>query len=170
MIGINAAANLLAFHLIDEELGIPKNDRFDWATSGDKIVNDTNLPDNIISELYPMTPHPSLPNPLNISAYEGTYTHPAYPDLRVSSSCSERETTIQGLQRKLPDLCVSIYLISDLFHVSGMFWVQIAMRWGVTNAMRVEFRIDSKGMVSWLGIEIEPLMGVHEEKIWWKHL
>lgn len=125
-----------------------------------------------------MTPHPPLPNPLKISAYEGTYTHPVYPDLRVSSSCSERETAIQGLQRKLPDLCVSIvkynqysqYLISDLFHVSGMFWVQIATHWGVTNATRVEFRIDSKGMVSWLGIEIEPLMGVHEEKIWWKHL
>ncbi|KAJ5245744.1 beta-lactamase/transpeptidase-like protein [Penicillium chrysogenum] len=121
---------------------------------GDKIINDTNLPDNTISELYPMTPHPPLPNPLKISAYEGTYTHPVYPDLRVSSSCSERETAIQGLQRKLPDLCVSIvkynqysqYLISDLFHVSGMFWVQIATHWGVTNATRVEFRIDSKGM------------------------
>jgi CubicO group peptidase (beta-lactamase class C family) len=39
MIGINAAANLLAFHLIDEELGIPKNDRFDWVTRYSKTFS-----------------------------------------------------------------------------------------------------------------------------------
>lgn len=32
MIGINAAANILAYHLIDEELGISMDDRFDWVT------------------------------------------------------------------------------------------------------------------------------------------
>ena len=30
MNGINAAANVLAYHLIDEELGIPLESRFDW--------------------------------------------------------------------------------------------------------------------------------------------
>jgi hypothetical protein len=122
-----------------------------------------------------MVPNPALPNPLNISAYEGTCTHPAYPDLRVSSSCSEGEGAIQGLQRRVPDLCVSIvkynqyaqYLINNLFHVSGTFWIQISTRWGASKAMRVEFRIDSKGIASWLGIEIKPLMPVRE-KIWWK--
>jgi hypothetical protein len=32
MSGINAATNLLAYHLIDEELRIPIGDRFDWVT------------------------------------------------------------------------------------------------------------------------------------------
>lgn len=31
MDGVNAASNLLAYHLIDEELGIPLEDRFDWV-------------------------------------------------------------------------------------------------------------------------------------------
>jgi CubicO group peptidase (beta-lactamase class C family) len=31
MNGINAAANVLAYHLIDEELGVPPENRFDWV-------------------------------------------------------------------------------------------------------------------------------------------
>jgi CubicO group peptidase (beta-lactamase class C family) len=31
MNGINAAANVLAYHLIDEELGVPFDNRFDWV-------------------------------------------------------------------------------------------------------------------------------------------
>lgn len=39
MVGINAAANLLAYHLIDEELGIPTDDRFDWVTRYSKTFS-----------------------------------------------------------------------------------------------------------------------------------
>jgi hypothetical protein len=31
MNGIYAAANVLAYHLIDEELGVPPENRFDWV-------------------------------------------------------------------------------------------------------------------------------------------
>jgi hypothetical protein len=31
MNGINAAANVLAYHLIDEELGVPLENWFDWV-------------------------------------------------------------------------------------------------------------------------------------------
>jgi hypothetical protein len=31
MNGVNAAANLLAYHLIDGELGVPPESQFDWA-------------------------------------------------------------------------------------------------------------------------------------------
>lgn len=145
---------------------------------GDASINNTHLPKNIISKLYPTIPQPPSPNPLNISAYEGIYTHPAYPDLRISSSCPNQESTTQGLECRIPDLCASIvnpneyskYLPIDLFHVSGTFWVQIAKRWGVLDATRLEFRIDPNGVVSWLGIEIETVMRVHEQKIWWKRM
>lgn len=141
------------------------------------MINKTQLSDNIISALYPIIPDPPLPNPLNLSAYEGTYTHPAYPDLRVSSSCPKRGRVFQGLNRSVPDLCASFvkyneytrHLVIDLFHVSGTFWIQIAAPWELPSAARVEFRVDSKGSVSWLGVEAEPLMAVYEKKIWWKH-
>lgn len=32
MMGVTAASNILAYHLIDEELGIPADERFDWIT------------------------------------------------------------------------------------------------------------------------------------------
>ncbi|KAJ6035871.1 Beta-lactamase-like protein [Penicillium herquei] len=88
MDGINAAANVLAYHLIDEELGIPLESRLDWMTRGDAIINNTHLSENILSELYPSIPDPPLASPLNFSDYEGSYTHPAYPQLRISSNCT----------------------------------------------------------------------------------
>lgn len=54
------------------------------------MINQTHLPDNIISLLYPIVPDPPLPNPLKLSAYEGIYSHPAYPDLNISTNCPKR--------------------------------------------------------------------------------
>lgn len=208
MNGINAAANVLAYHLIDEELGIPLESRFDWIARyartlswvlvdnlaslslsntlllilmkhrGDAIINDTHLSENILSELYPRIPDPPLASPLNFSDYEGSYTHPAYPELRISRNCTRDTRFCQRWNRATPDLCASLPRYNDyskefeidFFHVSGTYWFQIAVRWGVPSAARVEFLISPEGSVSWLGIEIEPLMAERGEKIWWRHV
>jgi hypothetical protein len=147
-------------------------------TRGDAMINDTYLSENILSELYPKIPDPPLPSPLNFSLYEGAYTHPAYPELRITSDCSGGDRAYRGLNRTTPDLCASLARYNDyskdlgidLFHVSGTHWIQIALRWGVPSAARVEFLIGPDGSVGWLGIEIEPAMAEREEKIWWRHV
>ncbi|KGO45795.1 Beta-lactamase-like protein [Penicillium expansum] len=175
MDGVNAASNALAYHLIDEELEIPLDSRFDWVARGDAMINDGRLSDNILSELYPRIPDPPLASPINLSAYEGSYTHPAYPELRMSRNCTKGDS---ALNRTTPDLCASLVKYNDyskdleikFFHVSGTYWVQIAVRWGVPSAARVEFLIGPDGLASWLGIEIDPLMANRGEKIWWRHV
>lgn len=142
------------------------------------MINDTHLPENILSELYPKIPDPPLASPLNFSAYEGSYTHPSYPDLRVSSNCTGDDRVYQRLNRTTPDLCATLPNYNDysrdleiaFFHVSGAYWFQIAVRWGVPSAARVEFLISPDGSAEWLGIEIDPLMADRGEKIWWRHV
>ncbi|KAJ5834571.1 Beta-lactamase-like protein [Penicillium robsamsonii] len=177
MDGVNAASNALAYHVIDEEMGIPLESRFDWVARGDAMINDRYLSENILSELYPRIPDPPLASPVNFSAYEGSYTHPAYPELKMSSNCRV-DRAYQVLNRTSPDLCASLARYNDyskdleigFFHVSGTYWLQIAVRWGLPSAARVEFRIGPDGSASWLGIEIEPSMAKREERIWWRHV
>ncbi|KAJ5628008.1 Beta-lactamase-like protein [Penicillium lividum] len=145
---------------------------------GDAMINQTHLSEHVLAELYPSIPDPPLASPLDFSAYEGFYTHPSYPDLILSSNCTGDHRVYQRLNRTAPDLCASISNYNDyskdleigLFHVSGTYWLQIAMRWGYPTAVRLEFQISPDGSASWLGIEIDPLMAERGEKIWWRHV
>jgi hypothetical protein len=145
--------------------------------SGDAVINNTRLPDGFLFKLYPKIPCPPLASPLNSSFLEGSYTHPAYPDLILTSNCTGDDRNYNGLNRTTPDLCASFAnsneyskdMVIDLFHISGTQWLQIAVGWGVPTATRVEFLI-SDGAARSLGIEIEPLMTERKEKIWWKHV
>lgn len=142
------------------------------------MINSTHLPSDIIPLLYPSTPDPPLPNPLPLSAYEGIYTHPAYPDLQVSPICPSDAPTLNETDRKLPDICASFVnpskytpgMVLGLYHVTGTFWAQIMDFWGLPVVSRVEFRIEADGMASWVGIEVEPMMAVKGEKIWWRRV
>ncbi|KAJ5936845.1 Beta-lactamase-like protein [Penicillium verhagenii] len=178
MDGVSVAADVLAYHLIDEELGVPLKDRFDWVTRGDALINQTHLSENILSELYPTIPDPPFPSPVNFSAYEGSYTHPAYPEFKISSNCTGDERVYKRLNWTTPDLCAILPRHNDysidtklyFFHVSGTFWYQIGLSWDVPTPSRVEFEIGPDGSVTRLGIEIEPTMAEQREKIWWKHV
>lgn len=140
-------------------------------------LNFTRLSKDIISYLYPKIPEPPLASPLNFSIYEGHYTHPAYPELRVSSVCKENDRAYEVLNRKVPDLCACLTNSNDysrdleigLFHVSSTYWLQIAAQGGSLSAARAEFLDRPDGSASWLGIEIEPQMAKQGEKIWWRH-
>ncbi|KAL3417428.1 penicillin-binding protein [Phlyctema vagabunda] len=178
MNGISAAANILAYHLIDEELGFPLESRYDWVARGNEFIEDTHLSENILSELYPGIPSPPLPNPLDLSAFEGFYTHPAYPDLTISSHCTTHSPAYQVFNRTTPDLCVSLVqpngyskdMECGLFHVSGTYWLQITVRSGDASAARAGFSIDPDGSISSLGVEIEPVMAAQGESIWWRRV
>ncbi|GAD98348.1 protein flp, putative [Paecilomyces variotii No. 5] len=178
MIGTIAASDILTYHLIDEELGIPAKERFDWVSRADAMINQTHLPDNFISTLYPTIPDPPIPNPLAITAYEGTYYHPAYPDLIISSNCPKRSVPIPpSLNKTLPDLCGSVVNsneytkdeVFDFYHITSTFWVQIAGYWDASTASRVEFYLNSDGSVGLMGIEADDAMKAKGEKIWWTH-
>ncbi|KAL1885520.1 hypothetical protein Plec18167_001014 [Paecilomyces lecythidis] len=177
MIGTNAASDFLTYHLIDKELGIPAKKRFDWVSRADAMINQTNLPDNIVSILYPAIPDPPLPSPRDFSAYEGIYHHPAYPDLNISSDCPKRSSPVPpSLNKTLPGLCGSVVNgneysndeVFDFYHITSTFWVKMANFWDLSTASRVEFHLSSDGSVDLMGIEVDDAMTAKGEKIWWK--
>lgn len=111
--------------------------------------------------LYPSVPEPPLPLSLPLSAYAGTYTHPAYRTIELVVADANRDflyaaRTKQVLRADVDRLC---HMVVDLEHVSGDFflaWVDnkepcFANAGGVT----ARFTLGSDGAVEKWGIDIE---------------
>ncbi|OGM45007.1 penicillin-binding protein [Aspergillus bombycis] len=174
LMSTNAVASVLAYHIIDEALGIPEEDRFDWAKEAEKVLNVTITPDP--RSLYPTIPNPPLPPPLPPANIAGLYTHPAYPTLNFTESCSQK-SIIPPLTNAttVPRLCMSFVdpaelpdsLIMEIVHVSGDDWVFGSEYDGVATSTKVEVKAGSDGLVERLGIEADGAMSALGEKIWW---
>ncbi|KAL1963322.1 hypothetical protein VTN77DRAFT_8443 [Rasamsonia byssochlamydoides] len=174
MIGGGAAVQVLAYHLIDEFLGTPKEERFDWVSLGDKLVPNTTVTPDMLRRLYPSVPDPPLPPAADVSAYPGVYVHPAYPTLNITADCPPSAYLPPFPHRAGPSGTVKICIQSlfnykerhvEFIHVSGDFWVLGTELWGQTLIRRAEFRLGPDGRVRQLGVELEPAMA--GEKIWY---
>ncbi|KAL2815856.1 putative penicillin-binding protein [Aspergillus cavernicola] len=176
MVGTNGASWVLAFELIDRVLGVAGEERFGWEALVDAQLQQSKLTNDTLSALYPTLPPTSelLPYPLDLSSYEGIYTHPAYPILRISSTCPERTPLKNPEKWTGSRLCASFEnhaafaseLELDIFHVTGTYWTLVFWFAGRGDAARVEFRISPGGGVSEVGVDFEPGMKVRGEKIW----
>ncbi|KNG89873.1 putative penicillin-binding protein [Aspergillus nomiae NRRL 13137] len=181
LISTNAVASVLAYHIIDEVLGIPEEDRFDWAKEylppdpqAEKVLNVTITPDP--RSLYPTIPNPPLPPPLPVASITGLYTHPAYPTLNFTESCSQK-SIIPPLTNATtaPRLCMFFVnpaelpesLIMEIVHVSGDDWIFGSEYDGIATSTKVEIKVGPDGLVERLGIEADGAMAALGEKIWW---
>ncbi|RAH86209.1 beta-lactamase/transpeptidase-like protein, partial [Aspergillus japonicus CBS 114.51] len=177
MRGANAAADIIAFDIIDDVLDITKDERFDWRRRADERLAADTLTTDTFRELYPVLPDPPLLYPLNLSAYEGTFVHVAYPNLTLSSDCSETAGGIVYENGTDAKLCASLVepgdyfpkpLSLEIYHVSGTSWVLVSTIAGAMSAARVEFRYDAdRRKVSHMGAEVESSMARTGEKVWW---
>lgn len=175
MMGGGAATQVLAYHLIDEFLGTPPEERFDWVSWGDRFVPNTTVTPDKLRSLYPSVPDPPLPPPAELSAYPGVYVHPAYPTLNITADCPPSASFLPPFpHRQGPSDTAKICIASlfnykdrpvELVHVSGDFWVLGTELWGETLVGRAEFRLGPDASVRQLGVEFEPAM---KEKIWYK--
>ncbi|KAL4869188.1 hypothetical protein BDV12DRAFT_196619 [Aspergillus spectabilis] len=178
MVGMSAASLVLGFELVDKILGIEAEKRFDWEGVIDDQMRRLKLTNETLSALYPDLPSipDLLPHPLNLSSYTGTYTHPAYPTIRVSSGsdCPLRKVLNSPEKWTGARLCADfedpVFLAVgssfDIFHVSGTYWTAVFGAEGQTSATRAAFRISPEGVVSEIGIEWDSEMIKKEEKIW----
>ncbi|KAI1972888.1 hypothetical protein LOZ53_001971 [Ophidiomyces ophidiicola] len=179
MVGMNAAATVLGNHLIDEILDTPEKDRFDWKQRAQESLEITKISPAILQDLYPHIPEPPLKPPLKLSAYEGIYTHPAYPTLNITSECPKESmfpplSSKQKLGRE--KLCATLShsafgdsaVILELRHITGDFWIVGTLMYGASTATKAKFKLDPEGTISKLAIEMEPTMALEDKGILWQ--
>ena len=79
--GANEVAEILCWHLIDELLGVPPSERFDWDEFARQ--QEETYADQQREDLYPERPDPPLPMVASLQSYVGRYRNTGYHDLVV---------------------------------------------------------------------------------------
>ncbi|KAJ6021712.1 penicillin-binding protein [Penicillium herquei] len=185
MRGIEAAADVIAYNIIDNFLGTPKHKQFDWAKrsgggQAEEKFKSKTITTETLHELYPGMPKSPQPHPLNLSAYEGIFVHVAYPNLTISQDCESAERPPGD--REWPGATLCAFLIDpgdsfpppfslNIYHVTGTSWALITGLAGEMSTARVEFRLDAEERtVIQMGAEVDSSMSRKGQKIWWNRV
>ncbi|KAK8075543.1 hypothetical protein PG997_010206 [Apiospora hydei] len=148
---------------------------------GRKLVHDGR------KRLYPHVPDPPLPPSVALYKHEGRYHNPGYGEMIVNLVCDgensggssgphmqKSESEPPETARKGDDDChleahladTSIFKFTFMLeHVSGDYWIGWAHVKGVTDpdepltAVRAQFRLDERGEVSEVGVDLSGLRG-----------
>ena len=180
----NIAARILTFELLDNFLGTPQSERFDWTAEFEKDIRQRdNLLRDPIGMMFPTAPKgkDKLPLALPLNDYAGYYTHPAYPNFNLTLGRRTRIPAGYATNNRNKDVLVSeLHLegsyVFEFEHVSGEYFVIylggaasfnretgkfLPQQWQVSKA---EFRLGPDGRVREVGMLLEPKM---EDKLIW---
>jgi CubicO group peptidase (beta-lactamase class C family) len=172
----NFAAMVLYFILLDNLLGTPKEERFDWVKLYDEQLKEgAKEIQKSKRTIYPIIASPPINFSLPLASYTGAYSHPGYRSMTltiVKTPTTPNFTSHQkeNLHAELMDrtwLCVV-----DFEHVSSehfLAWFSPppnAPNNVINEASPAEFRIKADGKVGEMGIALESEM--KGSKIWFK--
>ncbi|KAJ5713213.1 beta-lactamase/transpeptidase-like protein [Penicillium malachiteum] len=154
----NYAAQLLAFHLLDERLGIPKPQRFDWDRRNWAVIEKEK---QWVADKIDYRPPVVLPLSLPLEKYVGTYTHAGYKDITIYLGSEG----VLRADRKDVTWPESI----NFKHVTGDHFLMVSTHiedFGAfcPDVYDAEFRISVEGKAWSVGIAWERAMG--GEMIW----
>lgn len=160
----NAVGEMLAMEMVEERLGVPKEERPDWGAGyvnislcwgisicwkKDNALLTTmhhsfrNLEQKIdtkfaqaIQAYYPSQPDPPLPQTLALTAYEGTYFNPGYLNFTLLQHNKRLEEPLVRPNASLVALRTDATwpLISEFEHVSGEYWMMYSHYPGAPHA------------------------------------
>ncbi|KAL6875186.1 beta-lactamase/transpeptidase-like protein [Trichoderma novae-zelandiae] len=147
---------IVGWKLIDDRLGIPEQDRFDygkrWKEGQDKL---TWLYENAVDVLYPERPDPVLPSTLNTSELVGTYYDPGYGNITLREEPHPDKPGEKILVADRPETTWKYSM--HFYHVSGDHWIvylpaPIYSGTKFTDFQAAEFKVGADGR-AW-GIEV----------------
>ncbi|KAI2781006.1 beta-lactamase/transpeptidase-like protein [Daldinia loculata] len=147
----------LAWKLIDDKLGVEEEERFDWVSRGEKVLNtQLKLAETAVHDLYPERADPPLPRALPLEKYVGVYFHPAYQNITLQLT-DEDSVNTKGELRALRD-DMEWQMTFDFHHVSGEFWAVVIDMLNTPNLLngqraRAQFGLGVKGTVDKLKME-----------------
>jgi hypothetical protein len=115
----------------------------------------------VMKRLYPCLPNPPIPHSLPLQQYAGRYEHPGLGNITVDI---EKGYLGANLLDRVTAGVMSFQHASGEFFVAHFFQPKsIGMYSGYYKA---EFNIDSSGIPTAMGLDLEPALG--EEKIWFQ--
>ncbi|KAK3945584.1 penicillin-binding protein 4 [Diplogelasinospora grovesii] len=171
-ISSNAAGEILLWKLVDEKLGIPEEERYNWEAKWEGFIDDLQFKiDHAVEILYPdYKEENKTQSALKLESYAGTYYHPGYQNLTLTlgedGKTLRSERSEFTWQNKV-----------ELEHVSGEYWVLYSTslkapgNMAIDGIAAVEFRIGVDGRVSKVGIEWrDTASGVVDGWIWYDRL
>ncbi|PWY87986.1 beta-lactamase/transpeptidase-like protein [Aspergillus sclerotioniger CBS 115572] len=155
----NYAEKALAFHLVDERLGVPVEKRFDWNAKNMSHIEAEKK--RVFDAINQVPSEPVLPALLPLEEYVGTYVHPGYQTVKIYFDQSEGVLRADRASATWPEFL-------KFKHVNGEHFIIVAKHIGDLGALfpevyEAEFRIGEKGKPTALGVAWEATM---KEKIW----
>ncbi|KXJ89720.1 putative penicillin-binding protein [Microdochium bolleyi] len=169
----NCLGAVLAWQLIDDRLGVPKEERFDWTGRyKESIATALRKPDTAMDDYFPHRAQPPLPRALPTQQYTGTYYHPAYQNMvifRNDGGSKEQRQAATGDSDRDSRPRRELYAAHnnrvwrmdfELEHVSGEHWLVYIDFTNTPNRLmcqfaKAEFKIASDGRVE--GVHVEYL-------------
>ncbi|XXG95698.1 hypothetical protein Hte_001968 [Hypoxylon texense] len=160
----NMAGMELAWRLINDRIGVPEEERFDWAGSSKKTLDEQlKLADTAIEKLYPDRADPPLPRALPLQDYVGTYFHPAYRNVTIELVDGTRKRGKGEGKEKKGELKairddMEWQMTFEFRHASGEFWAVVIDFLNTPNMLngqlaRAEFVVGVGGTVDQLRME-----------------
>ncbi|KAI1100791.1 beta-lactamase/transpeptidase-like protein [Jackrogersella minutella] len=166
-----STSNLLGLEatwkLINDKLGVPEEERFDWRGLGEETLDSKlKLPETAVEDLYPERADPPLPRALPLEDYVGVYSHPAYQIVTLQLT-EENTTSATNSRPKRAGKRGELKAIRDdmewqmtfeFIHVSGELWAVVIDMLNTPNMLngqlaRAEFVVGVKGTVDKLKME-----------------
>ncbi|KAI0888186.1 beta-lactamase/transpeptidase-like protein [Annulohypoxylon maeteangense] len=159
----NVVGQELIWKLVDEKLGIPKEDRYDWAGLGNKMIQQQlKQPETAVEELYPKRADPPVPRTLPLQEYVGVYSHPAYQNITLELvdgvDTASRTSPSKTSELKANRGNMEWQMTFEFIHVSGEFWAVVIDMLNTPNSLngqlaRAEFVVGVNGKVDKLKME-----------------
>ncbi|KAI1769372.1 beta-lactamase/transpeptidase-like protein [Hypoxylon sp. FL1150] len=164
----NMAGMELAWKLINDRIGVPEKERFDWAAKSQKTLDEQlQLADTAIEKLYPDRADPPLPRALPLQSYVGKYFHPAYRTVTIEladDDSSGHSSNSSGEKGKKRGELIAVradmewQMVFEFRHVSGEFWAVVIDFLNTPNMLngqlaRAEFVVGVAGTVDKLRME-----------------
>ena len=122
---------------------------------------------NPIPFVFPTVPSPPVARPLPLSAYAGTFNHPAYHNITLRTCNSTANAACQ--LRGSPFVALGMTIHFEIEHVSGQWWlgrmfVDDHDPTVVYSVSRFQFETSGKAVTK-VGIEMEPGLYIWYDRV-----
>ena len=174
----NAVEQILKYHLLDELLNVPTDQRYPWKEVMDfQLKRQASQLQHVKQIMYPeaLPPGKGLPHSLSLDQYAGIYDHPAYGTLNLTVTPHQPpffNTTLDTLFTVTQSAQPYRW---DFEHVGGEFFlVRASAPKGVageylelTSAYKAEFELGPDRRVQKLGVALVPNVPGQGRKMVW---
>ena len=145
--GANRVAEIIAWHLVDELLDVPAEQRFDWHAEFEKEEREYRAERD--RDPFPERKEPPLPMSLPLEQHTGTFHNAGYKNFVVE--VKDGRLFVDATDRSFGFLVTFDHVSAEYFVAN----VEDEVDHHETFKAKAEFKVDASGVVNQLGIALE---------------